>query len=501
MRKKNLFAIMMLASVLFAAFSCKNDEVEDPTLTLSEMSVQLPKAASEKSITVTTNQTEWTAIANADWIHLTQSGNTLTIKVEANPSTEKRMGEVAVLAVIGKKIEIEQEGSDVSIVVLPDKFNVNQFGGEYVFDIDANTNDWTVETDADWVQITAKQFKHEIVVNIGENKAREDRVAKLIFKAKNQALKEYVINQDGIIYHILPYMEFGPGVDPGDIEKFETARYSKLIGEPGLFSQHYTYETVSPAFDQVAYKITGGKKLYSEAIVFTKDRDFFTKDNGKEKLDYIAILKENGFEETGKDVFFNKEKRVEAKIIVAADYPHVLYKFIPEQPKAYPTFDKFPYGLIDFGKANDNDIVNWEAANGGTLNEEITNTVGNKTYDAPLPWLHRMYFMTKEEPFVLDQTLQLFDNLNLCFFDVNGELFLTNEFKKLLDREGFNLITQKGLEYYYYRKDIKLVLLVRPFQHKLFANGKRVLAFNIWKEDLGSTNLELKDISNKLRVE
>lgn len=491
MRKK-LFAIMMLASVLFAAFSCKNDEVEDPTLTLSEMSVQLPKAASEKAITVTTNQTEWTALSNADWIHLTQSGNTLTIKVDANPTAEKRMGEVAVLAVIGKKVVVEQEGSDVSIVAMPDKLEVDQWGGKFQFDVNANTQDWTITTDAKWLKLTPKTFKGEVLVEIDENFDRADRVAKLIFQAQGKATQEFTVTQSGIIYFLLPYLEEKGTLR--DLMIFEESRGSVYAG--GFFTNDFI--TASPAFPKISYGFSKGalnlRFLESANADILKDPEF------------IKFLEENKFKKVSESasgmVFVKEEEKYDIQAEVdLSSYPGVYFMLKYKQDKPYPTFEKFPYGLIDFGTADDNAIDNWEAANGGTLNTELTNQIGSKVYDVALPWLHRMYFMTEKAPFVLNETLQAFDNLNLGFFEApNGEVFLTNEFKALLDKEGFSFIKQDGVKFYYYKKEIQLVLLVRPFQNKTIANGKKVLTFNLWHADLGSTNIEFKDIENKLRV-
>lgn len=56
--KKKLFTMLMIACVL--RHRVRKDEVEEPTLTLSETgTIDFPKAASEKAVAVTTNQLKW----------------------------------------------------------------------------------------------------------------------------------------------------------------------------------------------------------------------------------------------------------------------------------------------------------------------------------------------------------------------------------------------------------------------------------------------------------
>ncbi|KGN99498.1 hypothetical protein HR11_04415 [Porphyromonas macacae] len=108
--------------------------------------------ASEKTITITTNHSDWTAISNVEWIELTQSENTLTVKILANPLTKERKSEIMVVAGIGRKILVTQKASDVSIVSIPNKLDVDQWGRKYQFDIVANVQDWVISTYVDWVK-------------------------------------------------------------------------------------------------------------------------------------------------------------------------------------------------------------------------------------------------------------------------------------------------------------------------------------------------------------
>lgn len=168
---------------------------------MSESEWIAPTVSSEKSITVNTNQLNWNAVANADWIERTISGNTLTLKVEANSLVETCRDVVTVLAGgLGKDIIVQQAGSDVTIVTIPDKLGINQWKGTYQFDVDANTRDWEISTDSNWLKLTPKQFKGEVVIEVEENKDRETRTATLTLTGENSTTsKDFIITQSGVM--------------------------------------------------------------------------------------------------------------------------------------------------------------------------------------------------------------------------------------------------------------------------------------------------------------
>lgn len=485
--KKNLFALLMLATVFLAA-SCSKDEVEEPTLTLSETStITLPKAVSEKTVTVTTNQTEWTAMANVNWIELVQSGTTLTIKTTENFESNLRKGEVMVMAGgLGRKLMIEQAASDATIVTIPDKLELDQWGGKYQFDVNANTKDWKVTSDADWVKVLPKQFKSEVLIEVAENEKREARVAKLTLTAGNTA-KEFTITQSGIMYHIMPYLQFGASL--GQLQAFETARRSEMVQDINLiFGGPYTFNTKSLAFPSIVYTFTTQKLSGATLNSSLKKEEL-----GGAEID--KMLTDNKFklinQTTTSKIYEQDFEKVTLRATISLENKgKIVFIEVPKQPQAYPTFEKFPYGLLDFGKADEAAIAKWEDANQGKFNKDKSEP-GFFFYDAPLPWVVRLYFMTEKAPFILDQTGHAFKNLNLGIFEYNETPYLTNEFKALLEKEGFTLLKYDAAKksFYYYKKEKELVLSVRPFQNALIAGGEKVLFFNIWNEKVDAGNI------------
>ena len=87
MNLRKTFYSLFLSGFLLCLFSCaKEDEFELPTLVLSENSVTFDKGASERNISVTTNQSNWVASSpqEGDWLSLVQDGNLLKVKVGEN---------------------------------------------------------------------------------------------------------------------------------------------------------------------------------------------------------------------------------------------------------------------------------------------------------------------------------------------------------------------------------------------------------------------------------
>lgn len=352
---------------------------------------------------------------------------------------------------------VVQAATNVTIVTIPDKLEVDQWGGMYQFDVDANTRDWQIESDADWVKVTPKQFKGEVVVQIDENTLREARTAKLTLKGGSTA-KEFIISQDGVIFFVLPYLGFGD--DSKTIKNFELARKSELTEKPdGLFNTNFWgYDMKSAAFTFIRYILP--LNVYKEAYAFPVKGLFNT-----EMDNFKKYLKDNGFEDQGNNVFLHKAKSIQASIMDKAESPHVHYKYIPKQPQGYKTFDAFPYGLVDF-TADKEKVLAYEKDNGGKF-------VSEKSNEDPAKATHYLYFDVSKDklfsrayimdnaagkPKLLLATNQFYTDMNLVFWDYNGELLFTEEFTKLMEKEGFTYTGLSSQKSHIFRNPTKKVI-------------------------------------------
>lgn len=486
--KKNLFAILMLVGILFTT-SCKS-EVEEPTLTLSETAtIILPKIASEKAITVTTNQSEWSSMTNADWIELLQSGNTLNIKASLNATTAKRKGEVLVMAGgIARKLVVEQEASDITIVAIPDKLEVDQWGGKYQFDVDANTQNWTVASDAEWVKVVAKPYKSEVVIEVAENVAREARVAKLTLTGGTTA-KEFTLTQSGIMYYIMPYLKFGATFR--ELKEFEAARKSEVVEDLNyVFGGPYLFHTQSPAFPAILYGFANEKLSGMEVQISDK----------KVVLDkaFDDMMIANNFKlitSTAKSKVFelDQEKTVIRATVSTENKGTIVYAVIPKQTQTYKTFAAFPYGYCDF-KGERADVEAWEKANGGTFNK-------SKSAEDPTKENNFLFFDVKKDPalarayFVSNKTKKLvesahyFTEMNLVFWEYEGARVVTNEFMALTQKEGFTYEGLNGTWHVFINEAKDLGFVVRWVKYTDFDNAVVDIHF-VPASVLASTNVK-----------
>ena len=100
MRIINLYKLLQLSAVCLlvamAAGCAKSDDFEQPQLSVSDKELKFANQVGEATITVTTNCKEWVATTPKQWVHLTQSGNEIVVKVDANTTGTERSSYVLV---------------------------------------------------------------------------------------------------------------------------------------------------------------------------------------------------------------------------------------------------------------------------------------------------------------------------------------------------------------------------------------------------------------------
>jgi len=116
--------------VAMAVGCTKSDDFEQPQLSVSDKEIKFANQVGEKTITVTTNCKEWFATTPKQWVHLTQNGNEIIVKVDANTSGAERSSHILVdggLAV--EKIMVNQSAADVSLNIANGELVLPQAGG------------------------------------------------------------------------------------------------------------------------------------------------------------------------------------------------------------------------------------------------------------------------------------------------------------------------------------------------------------------------------------
>lgn len=454
--KKTVFHILLALGAILMPNACMPSDTEDEkvTLELSDDGIfKFPSTASEKKITVTTNQAEWTSItSNSDWLKTTQAGNTLTISVTENTKTVQRDAEIVVLAAgVGKKFYVEQAAANVSISASPDLFNITSDATTLVFEVVSNDDQWKVYTDSEsWLTTTAKKNRSEVLVNVAKNNSRDPRVGKIYLEC-GDIIREIAVEQEGLLYFILPYMNFETGLE--EIEAFELQRRSTLKNKN---SERADFLSVSEAFEQITYVFTNMQ--YTVGVAFARNPKILT----SEKNDFIDFLFKEGFEETDKtDVFFNREHSVEATINASAQNPQVVYEFKPQQPQDYQTWETLPFGFYDF-EATKQDILDWEAAHGGVFdkNASISNDkfeflAFNVTDDLGL--IQRAYYVDNggySGKHTLIEASHIYTNMNLVFWKHKSLMDFTREFVRLYENSGFTFLGKRQEGFYTFEHNV-----------------------------------------------
>ncbi len=480
--KSNIFILLLVLGIACMA-SCAEDVYEPPVLVLSETDLQFSKAVSEKSITVETNLEKWSAVSNAEWIECTTSGNKLNVKVSENTLTATRHGKIVVLAGgTGKTVEVQQTATSVA-VSLPEEITIDQWGGEYLFRIDANTQEWSVSCETEWITIDTWQYRGEVAINVLENKEREARTTKLTFTT-GKTVKEVTVTQSGILYYIAPCLKFGIHIN--EIAKFESARKSlliKLIDKPT--PDNYIFLTASPAFPQITYFVTKHSPLEEYAIATV-----LSATNAGVMLDpqFETMMKENHF--TLKESSFDRVRRlyvseqeqydIVAQAIAEDNGAGVIFEMRPKQTRPYPTLEKLMYGYLDFGTSVEQ-VKKWEAANGGIYNATLSETEYDNffTFDVNTsPYIHRQYWFSSSAHDNLKEVMYFISDPDLAFFEFAGLYYPTREFMALMKKEGFSYLGSLGSMQVFQNENKGLLFGAAVRGHSMFNNAKPYLQFN-----------------------
>ncbi len=465
---KNILVIMLtVIGILFVASCSKDEENKISKLILSEKVINFDANASEKSISVVANE-EWIA-EGTDWITPKKEGSNLIIKVEANKTTKSREGVVSVKA--GNQhetLKVTQEGEKRKIKLSTDKLTFSNTKGKAVVRINTNDKGWTANTEADWLHLTEKQNESKLIVECNENTIATERIGVITVKL-GDITKTINVKQKGSLLYILPYLDFkNPTAEA--IDKFEKERNSV---EKEKRQSTTTYETQSPLFSKMLY-------IFDDKGGYIKSASYAVSTNDmKNNLDnFVTFLGEKGFKQESDYLYKNEDLSVLARIVISKKQAVVIYTYIPEQDKAYPSFKKFPYPPYMNWGADKAQIDSFEAKNGGSVNESITRIGGNRP-DTKKPYkFDFLAFNTQpedegqtsmhlylvghknEKQSGLYEVGMLMKNTELAFYKSGGGTALTKEFKEVCKKEGFEYVDIKTNFFRFINKEKKLGMMV-----------------------------------------
>ena len=488
--KKTLYSLM-LGGLLLCLFSCaKEDEFEMPTLVLSENNITFNKNVDERNISVTTNQSNWTATSpqEGEWLSLIQDNNILKVKVKENLLGTERESYILINANgASGKIAIKQSAADVTLDVAPEAIYLPQRGGEKTVDITTNSSTYDVTTseDVDWLKIVKSEEEIKLVAK--RNESYEKREVKLYAKSGN-VIREIIVSQPGIQRYILP---IHPGVpqDEHKIMEYELARgsylreYQAAMPAYGL-EETYTFITPSPIFSIIQYCSSDG----------IAPSQFITIGDGQKAIDavkdkaFTKFLIDNGYVRSNSqsDREYTNDKELLSLTVHISEKENnegvsLTFKPIIKQVGDYKTFTKIPYyplNLLQEDNVKLQQIEEFEKNEGSTVEERTMNEHKNTEVSqihyklkantdptAPYGRIH-IFYTTDKNGDASDKlgsvqigTL-LFKDTSLGLWKYGTKWIATKEIKKLLGDEGFTFLRSSNNTHFFMRESDKLIIAI-----------------------------------------
>lgn len=511
MKQAIYYTSLIVALLLLGLGGCSPDvNLDESTLTVSQTKVELPGRVVSPTVVDVKATAKWAAAREASWIVLTQESPTKLL-IWAEPNRTGRARTTQVVLSSGREVETidvyqsaltdSEGGESGSISLGQSELEVRVEGDEIVVPVTTESTDWDIILTEDWVKATANPKKSTIALSISINASREERTATLIVEDRisgdNATL---LITQAGVMYYILPYLEYGTDLDA--IEAFELKRQSRVLERPKLNDPYalnkntIKFRTRSPLFHRAEYKVDAKGELIEAKL-------FGAYDTKVEEENYIRYLMDHGFVMYDAFSYLDPNSRALAKVGIDGGEWYVNFTKQPAQPGPQPTFDTLPLGIVaeaDWYKYGPDRIKAWEEARGGqsanpdgVINPwsdvlQIDWTAGT---NYQLPFARTTYMLSKDTAAV-PRIIQLEhaypaspEMVKKFFWTHNGKLYLSDEFRELLNKSGFISMGYQA----YNDKSIIILNAARKIQgavrlNKAGTSSEYVSTLFIYVEDL-----------------
>ncbi|MDY3914444.1 MAG: BACON domain-containing protein [Phocaeicola sp.] len=466
---KTKFYQLLLALFALGLFlpACSDDnEVEKATLELSETEILVAKDAASKSISVTTNQDNWSyyAAEEGQWITLNKEGNSLKVDVAANTTAKERQSIVLVTAGgIQKRLVVKQTGGDVafSIDMEGDKLVIPAEAGKHVMNYTSNAGKVAIEVPAEitWIKVVSVS-ENNFTLAVEENTEKTKRTAKLIVNlGKNNA--EVEVEQKAGAYYILPVI--AKDLTYRNVAAQEVKRGSAQFMMPDklLNKDNYGFITKSSLMPAITYSFPSPLTIYKKAQIECANKAELL------KPEFDTFMEGEGFKKISKPGALPVFEKTEfnytflASVLESTTDQNIAFLVVTVekmQTEAQPTFTELPmqdvFGYISFREKDKHatkkkaDIEKDEKAKGSTQNEsKNAGTLSFTPKDTEEDAL-RIYFYTAAAGKPGDKNYIAPDD---PFIDeVDGARFFKKDYKKVywVDETGAFGMTKEAKEFF-----------------------------------------------------
>ena len=529
MRIINLYKLLRYSSVCLllamVAGCAESVDFEQPQLSVSEKEIKFTNQIGEKTITVNTNCKEWIATTPKQWVHLTQNGNEIIVKADANTSGIARNSYILVdggLAV--EKIMVNQSAADLSLEIANGEIILPQAGGTTIVDVNLESNMYKMvqSEKPDWLQIIKKKNALKFISKTNYSAIERSITLTISNAGKN---KEVVVKQPGVATFILAC---NPGA-PFSLHKMMDFEYRrggilKEYGAPdeanGIYEESYFFKTTSPLFKDVVY--VHDTKHFVPTRIYTRSLEQAGVDAVKSQA-FQDFVTANGYVRDEKDPnhYINVKERMTMDVdILESNHSVVLFFYqIHSQDRDYETFktlDLGPLALLNKADKKVSDVEDYEA---NLHSEEITRKVSKnrdveaiayKTND-PLLVARTYFFFTRggDNPAPQDMVGSVeqyslsFSQPNLGVWQYGREWFVTREFDKLLTSNNFEFVGYNGKHHVYARRSDYLTLAISGGKFADVNGGQPVMQISVlYKKNVfaGSKQQRMQKIESMLKT-
>ncbi|MDD7438775.1 MAG: BACON domain-containing protein [Bacteroidales bacterium] len=481
MKKISLLLTVLLALVFS---SCANNDLGVVSLELSEFgSMEVVAEGAEKTIDVTTNQKDWIVSANAPWVEIEQMEKQFKLSIPRNNLPEARKATVVVMAGgAARKIELIQSAGKGELFVTEETLSFDQFAQDRTLRVVSNNANWEVEiSEPSWISVEKIIEDNRLKISVAENVSEADRQGKVFIKSAG-TIREINVSQSGKVYYLLPLLT--PGANPEDVRKFEAQRKSSLVLDKDyIISGIQTFRTISPIFPRIVYNFSDDR-IY-EIDMIPDDALTLTSDG------FHKFLLDNGFESKGDNGFerpytkmvkigeANFELRLQILYAVPGQPRVAKFLIFNRQSKKMPTYAELPKGFANIKTGTKPDVIAWEASNGGKLSQ--SKSTGNFFYYDVLDkiYIGRDYIFNDDGSAILQMRMFTYDIDKVFYLAGPGNYQMTDEFKELLEREGYTnpVKVNDAFKWLYRNEKQGTVLGVRVVQIQGVNGGAPVVMF------------------------
>ena len=523
--RRNIKYLLGCLALLLALPACKTqNEIEEPSLDLSVQTLTFAKEGAEQTVTVTTNQENWSAFStNEAWLSVEQAGNTLKVKATRNENGQLRKASVVVNAGgLQKRVAVTQSSADVIFETETPSISFSEQGEARTIKFDSNSGTAPkveLATTVDWLTIsdvTARSFK----LTAKPSTEQYERKAKVLLTF-GTTTKEIEVRQLGTVQYVLPILKYPAGI--GEVMSEEARRGHALIQLPdGLFnSTSYRVATRSKTMTYIQYEFSSKDARGFTSATTTCSDSTLIKDNAH----FDAFLKDNGFNEPeySKDrrsiVYKSSKIPLQIKVLIKEAGTTITTTYDPRQDKECKTFSTLPLqeqikllgnrDLKIMGKKRD-EVRKIEEGWGGTREDKLT----YKYYDrfkVKNPFetesFHGYFYVQEDKKKGItpddeyyDVTMgvqSIFYNTELGFWmDLAGDFHLSKEVREFLEKNGFKyfgVLSNGGTAFFNKEKKLAYVLSVPKTKYE----GRYILEIQaLYSNVEGKNNFSVQTLND-----